>query len=404
MAIKLFNHQQRILERKPKRCLLAWGTGTGKTITSIHLALQNGRDFLVICPKALKEKWNREIQSVTQNSVYLILTKEEFKKQAPKLHAFTTVIVDEAHYFSGMKSQLSKSLISYLREKEIDYIYLLTATPFMSTPWNIYRLAQILGYDWSYISFLSKFFSQVRMGGRIVPVVRPHMEEEIAKLVHRIGDVVNLDECADVPDQIFEIEYFKTNKKQIEEMEAVALKETNPVVKYTKFHQIENGSLKGDEYNADKIIEADKHQRIFELVKENPKLAVFCRYNLQIDALEALLKAQNKKVFIIRGDVQNRDEVVTEAENCPNCVILINAACSEGYELPSFGVIVFASLSFSYKDYKQAQGRFLRINRLKKNVYIHLLNEDSVDEGVYKSISKKEDFDIAIYAKKRHSN
>jgi superfamily II DNA or RNA helicase len=235
----------------------------------------------------------------------------------------------------------------------------------------------------------------------MVPMTRPHKEEELAELVKKIGDVVHIDECVDVPDQVFETRVFKTNKKQEKLMKDISLKETNPVVKFTKFHQIENGSLKGDEYNENVFIEADKHDHILELARENKKLAVFCRYNLQIDSLYSLIQSQlkDKLVYIIRGDVNNRDEIVQAVEKAEDCVILINSACSEGYELPSIGVVVFASLSFSFKDYVQAQGRFLRINALKKNVFIHLINEGSVDEAVFESISNKQDFDLAIYAK-----
>jgi len=90
--------------------------------------------------------------------------------------------------------------------------------------------------------------------------------------------------------------------------------------------------------------------------------------------------------------------VVQDIGTVDEAIVLINASCSEGYELPSIGVILFASLSFSYKDYKQMLGRFLRINALKKNVYIHLISE-GVDTEVYKSIMNKQDFDIAIYSK-----
>ena len=44
-------------------------------------------------------------------------------------------------------------------------------------------------------------------------------------------------------------------------------------------------------------------------------------------------------------------------------------------------------------------GRILRLNKLKKNVYIFLLTE-GVSQAVYESVMKKRDFDISIYAEK----
>jgi predicted helicase len=122
---------------------------------------------------------------------------------------------------------------------------------------------------------------------------------------------------------------------------------------------------------------------------------------MQINDILGNLKTNSdikKNVYMINGSVKNRDEITQQIEKDDECIVVINAACSEGYELPSIGTIIFASLSFSYKDYKQALGRFLRINKLKKNVYIHLVTAGSVDEGVYNAIMKKQDFDIEIYA------
>lgn len=404
--IKLYEHQQRLLDKNPRRCLLAWSTGTGKSFMALSLAEKNQASVLIIVPKALKEKWQRDAEMFPVK--HLVLTKEEFKKLHEELDRFDAIITDEAHYFAGMKSQLSKAHLAYCRRVKPTYIWLLTATPYLSTPWNIYRLAQLLGVRWHYLDFLNKFFYNVKlpkkegwMREKFIRKPRPHMEDELARHVKEIGDVVDINECADVPDQVIETVNFTTNKKQKKLIDEVKKTEANPVVKFTKLHQIENGTLKGDEYNEDKFVSADKHEYLLELIADNPKIAVFCRYNLQIDSLHSLIKSKlkGKLVYIIRGEVKNRDEIVQQIEASEDCVVLINASCSEGYELPSIGVIVFASLSFSYKDYKQAKGRFLRINKLKKNVFIHLVNSWSVDAAVMDSIMKKQDFDIAIYAK-----
>lgn len=400
--MNLYAHQQKILDRAPARCLLCWETGTGKSLAAMELAKRQGGGVLVICPKSLKEKWYRDMEAQGFESGWRILTKEEFRKHWKELERYPVVIVDEAHHFSGMTSAMSKALLHYFMKHQVQYRYLLTATPFMSSAWNVYRLAQMLGYAWNYWTYYHKFFHQVKMGSRMVPVARNDTEEELALHVHKIGDVVKMEECIDVPPQIFETEYFETNTEQKKAIKELALNEVNPVVKFTRFHQIENGSLKGDEYNKDKFFNADKHDRIIEMAQENKKIAVFCRYNLQIDSIHSLLKSElkDKLVYIIQGATKDRDGVVQEIEKAESCVVLINASCSEGYELPSVGVIVFASLSFSYKDYVQAQGRFLRINKPKKNVFIHLINSGSVDEAVWENIKNKEDFDMAIYAKK----
>ena len=101
---------------------------------------------------------------------------------------------------------------------------------------------------------------------------------------------------------------------------------------------------------------------------------------------------------IINGSIEDKESVIEWAEGQRRCVLLINASCSVGYELPSFGTVLFASLSYSFVDYTQACGRVLRINALKKNVYVTLLTEDSVDEAVWESIQNKRNFNDTIFS------
>ena len=419
--MKLYQHQEEILKRFPHKHLLCWDTGTGKTLAGIRLAGSLQYSTLIICPKAIVEKWKRDLEDslgtavreqivdnreihlkFPNNKVVSILSKERFREKATDLKVRQSVIVDEAHYFFGPKSQLSKSLIKYIKKHNIKYVWLLTATPYMSTPWNIYRAAQILGYEWSYWKFKEKFFYYRPLrpndpNSRKIPVMKKGIEEEVAGLVDRIGSTVHITECADIPDQVDEVERFKPTEQQDEAINFLKEMEFNPIVRYTKIHQIENGTLKGDEFSESELYSNDKLDRIKEICSEHKKVAVFARYNLQLQQIKEHVNKLGKNVYVIKGDVNNRDEVTQKAEADEECIVLINAACSEGYELPSIGIVVFASLSFSYKDYKQARGRFLRLNKLKKNVYIHLVCK-GVDEAVFHSIMKKKDFDIAIYA------
>lgn len=395
--MELYKHQKEFLDKNPSKHLMCWDTGVGKTLASIIWGNRRPSN-LIIVPKHLKKQWNRNLKS-DGKSTYVLVTKEEFRRDWDELPACSAIIVDEAHYFSGMKSQLSKNLLKYIKKHKVVDILLPTATPYMSTPWNIYRLAQILGYKWNYWEFSQRFFYHIRMGSRMIPQVRTGIEDEIAELVNRIGSTVKIEECAEIPPQIFVPEFFTLTPSQLKAIKRVREEETNPAVRYTKFHQIENGSLKGDEFREDEFFDAQKHERIMDLVDENKKIAIFARYNLQLELLKKELEAKGKNVLIINGEVKEKDPIVQQAEKSDEVVLLINAACSEGYELPSIGTIVFASLSFSYKDYKQALGRFLRINKLKKNLYIHLVNEGTIDEAVYQSIIRKQDFDIAIYAR-----
>lgn len=395
-TLQLYKHQQDLLTLNPKRHLIAFGTGTGKSLSALALADKNNIDCLIIVPKHLVENWRRNIAQYNYTQKHTIITKETFRRDFKKLPAYAGVIVDESHAFFGYTSQMHKSLASYMKAHNVEYRFLLTATPVTATPYSVFACAKLLGYEWNWYSFTNKFFVKIRMGHRFVSQPRKNISDDLIKLIKTMGSLVKMEDCIDVPSQSFETVYFDMlpeQKKAIKELD-----EPVHIVRFTQMHQIENGSLKSDGYRENRHYDNGKLEYILNLSDEIKKFAVFCRYNLQIDRYAELLQKKGHTIFIIRGDVKNRDEVVQAVEQTEECIVLIQSSCATGYELPSVGVILFASLSFSYLDYSQSVGRFMRINKPKKNIYIHLVKKGGVDEGVYEAISNKKDFYIEMFS------
>ena len=399
MKPPLYQHQKDLLALNPNKYLLVWDCGTAKTRASIELVEQKTYDVLVIVPKALVANWHREIGLWSNgNTSYNVMSKENFKKHAPTLRRYDGVIIDEAHFFSGMKSGFSKFMIAYLATHNISYLYLLTATPFLSKPWNVFRLAQIMGHSWNYWNFEQEFFYRVPMGHKMIPMLRPNMQDRLAEYVERLGKPVRMDDAVDVPESNFTSEYFEMNKKQKKVL--AESYDANPLVRIVREHQICGGTLKGDEFVDSQIFKVDKRERVCDLAEEHDKLIVVCRYNLEIDALEDALSSSGRKVYVIRGETKDRDGVLQDARNQDKFVLLVNASCSEGWECPEVSFMVFYSYSFSLKDYIQMLGRIQRINKLGKRTYLSLVTKSSVDEEVINCILNKESFHEKIYAKK----
>jgi len=409
--VNLYQHQQELLDQNPHKWLIAHDVGTGKSLLAMELAIKNATRCLVICPKGIKKKWQREITDHPnhQKIQWLVLTKEEFRRDWEKLSILIdAVIVDEAHHFSNYSSQMSKNLLKFIRKVQPKCLWLLTGTPYRREPLNIWTLARYLGYDWPFMGFRSKYYKpQYVAYNRMVWVPRDDVKGEMARLVNTIGNTVRIDECADIPPQVFEYEEIVLTPAQKKAVKKVEETETAAIVRFTKIHQIEQGCLKGDEYVSASTYNNNKNDRILELCESADKVAVFCRYNLQVDILKEFLEKKlkdEKPIFVIRGGTKGRDSITLEVDKVDKCVVLITSDTSEGYELPSVGLVVFASMSFSFTSYQQACGRFLRINRLKKNVYVHLITEgESLDRAVLDAILKKQSFDIAIYSREQEN-
>ena len=393
---RLFKHQLDLIKLNPKKHLIAFGTGTGKTATAIRLAEHNATTCLVICPKSVAVNWEREVLIWGVGKVkYTIVTKEAFRRDWQILPKCEAVIVDEAHFVANYKSKLYKALEQYLKRYEVPFIWLLTASPYLSSAWNIYSLANLLGHRWNWKKFKDAFFYDIRMGRRIVPKQKAGIENRVAALVNQIGTTKRLEECIDMPEETEEYEYFSATDAQKKAIES--LPDITPIVRYSKIFQIVNGTLKSDGYTEDIIIGGEKMDRVIELVEENKKLAIICRHLLEIRAITARIP-KGKKVFVIAGHTQDRQGVIDEVERTDDCVVIISAGVSEGYNLPSVRLMIFYSLSYSWKDFIQMKGRIKRISKPQAVVYLYLMVQKTIDQAVFENIHAKRDFDLAIYA------
>lgn len=431
----LYKHQLEFIKKGTKKGFLVWGTGTGKSRTSLEWATDWGVNeqlapgkavkTLIICPKYLKKKWQKEVESYRDgyNKSALmfvndflngikIVSKEEFRKDWDTLSNHEIIIIDEAHYFSGMKSQMSKNLLKYIKKHNTQYILGLTATPFLSNPLNIYVLGKIVGktgYKWSYPYFMQSYYNQVQMGMRTIPVMKKGIKTDLAQKVGEIADVVSMKDCVDLPEEQVSVEYFSLTPEQKKEI--ANLQEINHLTRWTKTHQICGGHLKGDEYNEDKEIKSEKMSRVMDIISANKKTMVVCRYvgETEMIAREIVSSSDealaNKKVLMINGDVEDKQAVLDEANASDDCVLLVTAACSEGWEAPTFDTMVFYSYDFSLKNYIQMKGRIQRINAIQKCNYISLVVENTIDEDVYKNVAvNKNDFHLSIYAQQQDPN
>lgn len=401
--LTLYKHQQEIVDRFPKKLLIAHGLGSGKTITALALANKSEEGVLIICPKMLKEKWCREATAHHEWG-HTVVTKEEFRRDYKKLPRFNAVIVDEAHNtFGSLTSQGYKALYSFLKVHNVEYVWLLTGTPYTSTPMSVYALGRLLGVDWKWIDWRSQYFAERHLGRRVIFEPKTGIENEIAARVREIGSIVRLDECIDIPEQTFAEETFEFTKEQKDELKKLQETESNPLVRFGKSHQIAQGILIGDEYNPSKTFPCLKNDRIVKLAEENDKMIVFSRYNLHLEHLHEMLEKKGILSTIINGDTKDRDGVILAANNTKRLVLLIQADCAEGYELPTFSIVVHAAHTYSFVKYNQSLGRVLRINAPKPNYYLSLITKESADIPVMEAVRKKEDFHAAIFVKNNPS-
>jgi len=210
-----------------------------------------------------------------------------------------------------------------------------------------------------------------------------------------MASIVRLDECVDVPEQtVYPIYVAKTKEQATAEL---ALEEFLPLPRLTQEHQIAGG------YNpaTGSPVAGNKIPALLELINSNERVIVVSKYRKEMELILAAIRSQDKTipVFEIHGDVADRASVLATARALERFVIVANAETMEGWECPEASLMVFYSYSWKLVSYIQAIGRIQRINAVKKNVYVSLVCEGSVDEHVYKTIMDKRDFQVELYTK-----
>lgn len=414
----LYSHQREVIDapdEKKRRMFLAHDTGLGKTITILEHVKWLSTAYpqattLVVVTKTGYPKWLREVEDyltpengrdyhTSLEGRVTVLTKEQFKKQAPDLPRFDFVAFDESHWHVGTGSRQRKEAQAFITRTKPDYLWLVSATPYTSTTWSIYYGLQLLGKNIPYNKWRNRFFFPMRMGPRIIWQPRARVdgrpvEDVIADIIRENGFVKHFRDCFDVPDQLDIVEYYPRTRAQEKAIEEV--NEATHIAYWTAVHRIENGILpETDARPSGGTLNYGKLDRLIELAEKHEHLVVFARYLEQIDEAASVLRKKGYKVEVINASVP-RDRRQDIIDSKPD-ILLIQASISDSYEVPYARAMVFLSMDFSYVHYKQAHGRLLRANNQHQNLYYHLLTE-GVDSDVWDgALSNKKKFSVALY-------
>ena len=416
MIPELYEHQKTTIADDKKKCGLFTGTGTAKTRTALEMAEGS---TLVICPKQQKldETWQKNAEKFGIICNMTVISKEELRRDWAMLTGFDTVIIDEVHNNLGVSpdtrqrkgvqipktSQIFEATLLYLNKYPPKRLYLCSATP-VPKPMAIWGIAKLLGVDWDFFAFRQKYYFEIRVGMRRIWIPRKteELENKKAELIKRFGYTGSLNDFFDVPEQThveIPIELTPEQKHAIKELHVT---EADPLVRRARQRTIENGVLYGKKVeqlsgktdrmtSETTIYPSKKIDYILERALEFPKLLIFANYIAQIYQIQKHLTDEGYKVLVLTGMTKDRKTLIEEAENSSQCIVIAQSGISSGYELPSFPCVIFASKSWQYVHYEQGLGRVLRANKMKKNLYIHLV-VNGCDGDCHEAIMNGQDF------------
>lgn len=410
--MKPYKHQQDIIDQDPKSCGLWLGTGTGKTFLALSLAEGN---TLVVATKTIRDDqvWERQLEKMSKTLDLKVVSKEEFRSSYLSLpYHYDTVILDESHTMCGLTpntrwrhkteipkaSQIFEACLNYITKYPPKRLYLCTATP-IKNPMAVLAAGWLLGKKWNFYAWRAAFYVKLPMSGRqqvFTPKKDSKTKDRLASLVRSLGSTGRLSDFTDVPEQSHIIKHIPLTEGQKQAIKGLPMLYPDPLVLVGKKHQIEQGVLMGNEFEASQTFKTEKIEAILDLVEEYDKVLVFAKYTAQIVSIAKAMEEVNVETFTLTGATKDRRELIKNAEESKKCVVICQSQISSGFELPSFRCTVFASESWSVVDHLQSIGRNLRMNALAKNLYVYLVS-GSIDKAVRESIENKNDFSERIY-------
>lgn len=407
----LLPHQEQAIEKisQYNRYGIFLDVGTGKTCISIHLLLQKCTEqdhILIVTTKSLVNNWKEEIKMWGASHLHIkVLSKEQFKKLHTSISSCQAFVIDEAHNFAGMKSGFYKSALKFLKRTNPKHVYLATATPIMASVWSVWTLSTLTGSPiMSYGAFKSRFFYNVNMGGRMIPIQKKNIENQIADILRQFGFVMSKDDAKlNLPGGIHEPIYFKLNDDQVDKILSLDNDPTtvSPVIYLNKKIQIASGTLKENDGTISHI-PADKLEYVLDLVETERNCVIVARHTAEIEMLHKKIQEKGIQTYVYNGQtsVEDRDKAIKEVNN-GNGILLLQADMGIGFNLTGVSLMVFYSHTYDYIKYYQCLGRIDRIGQTKVCRYLHLITKDSPDNDVYECLKRKESFDEALYLRKK---
>lgn len=146
LRTELLPHQQRVIDRiaSSSGLVVAHGTGSGKTLSSIAAAVElKPKSIQVVVPAALKDNYQKEIDKHVEGDFPVAIDSIQRLAGQGEIPKSDLLIIDEAHRARNPKSKSYSTLSNAEAEKRL----LLTASPVYNKPEDIAPLVNLAAGD-----------------------------------------------------------------------------------------------------------------------------------------------------------------------------------------------------------------------------------------------------------------
>ena len=357
MILKDYQREGAAFLYSNKKAMLIMGCRTGKTFTALSACNLIKYPVSIVAPPMTKKMWLESYEKTFSLNKRTFLSP--FKKKEHKISNKSVLIVDECQLYMH-DWEKHKTIINMAKKAE--YCFMLTATPMINNPINLYWPLKIFGYDLSKKNFILEF-----MAGKkhkfFKNVVYPTGLSNIKKLKAMVNSA----------------SFYYFRKENI-----VKHYLNLGIAPLTAPKELESYS------NIQRCLSIPKAERILKspsfrmILQGNGLKVVFFRH---IDAGKILYKNLNKykklfdKVLYIDGTI-NYDErlkIIEEFQKEQKAVLLLNIDSSAvGIDIQKANKVLFFERTWSpFKDYQA----YMRCYGFKPDVNLTVWFFDYKDEA-----------------------
>jgi hypothetical protein len=380
-------HQKDAIEKLGNRKILWGGVGTGKSITvlSYYLEKEAPKNIYVITTAKKRDSLEWEGDAVKLG----ISTKREFTPLDRGVLCVDSwnnidkyIGVEDAFFiFDEQRLVGSGAWVKAFQKiaKNNNWV-MLTATP--GDTW----------LDYVPIFIANGFFKNASEFKREHVVYAPYTK--YPKIVRYLG-VKTLEKYRNIV--LVEMPFKKHTERILEDVQLPYDKKMFDLVVKDRWHVYENRPIKdvAEMFHVmRKVVNSDpsRLETILELLRTHPKIIVYYNFNYELEILRRL--SSHVEVAEWNG---HRKHPIPTGDKWVYLVQYVSGA--EGWNCTETDTMVFYSLTYSYKNFEQAQGRIDRLNTPFSSLFYYIFLSNSViDFAVRKSLSQKQLFNERKWA------
>lgn len=409
------------------RAILADSPGVGKTAQTLaYIKHEKYKRSLIVCPASVKFAWANEAKKWTNLSTCTIDSKTKLQNidsdvnlwiinydqlnkhfaQLAKIH-FDIIVGDEAHMIKNPAAARTKRF--RLLSREIDHVVLLSGTPLLSRPVELYSLLNIIDpRKWgNYYDYVRTYCGahQTRFGLDVSGVSNAkQLHDQIGGYFLRRTKEDVLTELPpknhiEVPVELsteFATKYnlaessFISYMKQHSGKQSAEIAKTMQAEKLAQLNALRMINTMGKIPTAQDIIDS--------IIDSGEKIIVFSSF---VEPLKVMSSKYKNNSVMITGETapDERGEIVRKFQENPNVNVFFGGikSAGAGITLTAASNTMFLDLPWNPADLEQASNRNHRPGIKASSVNIYQLTvPGTIDEDMKEIINRKQKIFDAI--------